>query len=425
MLIAKRVLVIDCQLAGISGDMIIGALLDLGVNTSKFTETMKSACNYLKGCQELEITVNDVTRRGLQAKKLYVKAEEHATHRTGAELRDAIINCADGIGLSKKARGIALNSIDTLIAAEAKIHGESVDEVHLHEAGSVDTVVDIVGTAFALEELGLFKDAKIYSTPVAVGGGLFKFSHGTISSPAPATIEILKSREFPMVGGPISSELATPTGVAILVNITDQTAYYYPPLKPKAIGYGAGSKDFEEMPNVLRVALGEPLRYGLLSDEIYVLETNLDDVTGEVIGYTLDKLLQEGARDVSVIPMSTKKNRPGQILKIIADREDVERLSLILMEETGTLGVRIYPCVRHILARKTVPVEVEIEGMKEHVNVKVSMNSEGRVIQIKPEYDDVKRLADKTGESLRGIMDRVIENAKQTLGQEAKSRGTE
>ena len=415
MSIAKRVLVIDCQLAGISGDMIVGALLDLGVDATKFVETMKSACGHLEGCQGLEITVNEVTRRGLRAKKLHVKAEKNATHRTGAELRDALMNCANGISLSREAGELALNSIDTLISAEAKVHGESVDEVHLHEAGSVDTVVDIVGTVIALEELDLFKDTKIYSTPVAVGGGLFKFSHGTIPSPAPATIEILKSRGFPMVGGPISSELATPTGVAILVNMADQAAHYYPPMKPKVIGYGAGSKDFEEMPNVLRIALGEPLRYGLLSDEIYVLETNLDDVTGEVIGYTLDKLLQEGARDVSVIPMSTKKNRPGQILKIIADKEDVERLSLILMEETGTLGVRVYPCMRHILARKIVPIEVEMEGVREPVNVKVSMNSEGRVIQIKPEYEDVKRLADKTGESLRGIMDRVIEKAKQTL----------
>jgi uncharacterized protein (DUF111 family) len=192
-------------------------------------------------------------------------------------------------------------------------------------------------------------------------------------------------------------------------------------MKPRALGYGAGSKDFEDIPNVLRAALGEPLSYGLLSDEIYVLETNLDDATGEVIGYALDKLLQEGARDVSVIPMSTKKNRPGQILKIIADKEDVERLSLVLMEETGTLGVRVYPCMRYILARKTVPIEVEVEGVNEPVNVKVSMNSEGKIIQIKPEYEDVKHLADRTGESLRGIMDRVIEKAKQTLRVKAKN----
>jgi len=415
MSLAKRVLVIDCQLAGISGDMVVGALLDLGVDIAKFIETIKSACSYLEGCKGLEVTVNEVTRRGFRAKKLHVKAEEHATQRAGAELRDAIMNCADGIGLSKEAKDFALDSIETLINAEARIHGESPDEVHLHEAGSVDTVVDIVGAAAALEDLDLFKDTKIYSTPVAVGGGLFKFSHGTVPSPAPATIEILKSRGFPMVGGPISFELATPTGVAILVNLVDQTTDFYPPMKPKVVGYGAGSKDFREIPNVLRVALGEPLSYGLLSDEIYVLETNLDDATGEVIGYAMDKLLREGAKDVSIIPMSTKKNRPGQILKIIADKEDVERLSLILMEETGTLGVRVYPCMRHILARKTVPIEVEIEGVKEAINVKVSMNDEGKVIQIKPEYEDVKHLADKTRESLRGIMDRVVEKARQTL----------
>jgi len=169
------------------------------------------------------------------------------------------------------------------------------------------------------------------------------------------------------------------------------------------------------MPNVLRVTLGEPLNYRLLRDETSVLETNLDDVTGEIIGHTVDRLLHEGAKDVSIIPMFTKKNRPGQILKIIADKTDVERLSRILIEETGTLGVRVYPCERHILNREPIPIDILIDDIKEPVNVKVAKDSKGEIVQIKPEYDDVKRVANKTGKPLKEIMDLVKMKARELL----------
>ena len=222
--------------------MIVGALLDLGVDTAKFSETMKTVGQHVKGCSRLEIEVDEVTRRGLRAKKLSVRAVEHATYRAGVELRDAVANCVGEIGLSDGARRLAMNAIDLLISAEAKVHGESLGEAHLHEAGSVDTVVDIVGAAVALEELSLLGDTKIYSMPVAVGGGLFRFSHGTFSSPAPATIEILRSRGFPMVGGPIDFELATPTGVALLVSMAEEASSFYPAMRPDVVGYGAGAE---------------------------------------------------------------------------------------------------------------------------------------------------------------------------------------
>jgi uncharacterized protein (DUF111 family) len=198
----------------------------------------------------------------------------------------------------------------------------------------------------------------------------------------------------------------------LLVNIVDEAAPFYPPIKPMRTGYGSGTKDFESMPNIVRLTLGEPIRSNLIVDEIYVLETNLDDATGEVIGYTIDRALQEGARDISVIPMTTKKNRPGHILKVITDRENVHRLTMLLMEETGTLGVRMYPSKRHILARDVTPMEIKLEGLEETVLVKVSRNREGRVIQVKPEFDDVRSLAEKTGKTLREIMGLVSEQAR-------------
>ncbi|MBS7643433.1 nickel pincer cofactor biosynthesis protein LarC [Candidatus Bathyarchaeota archaeon] len=412
---AERILVIDCQLAGISGDMLLGALLDLGANVQKVVKAVELVKNHLKGCRSLDIAVNDVIRGGFRAKRVEVKAEEEVAFRTGIELREAILNCIREQNLSEEAKKLALNSIDVLINAEAKVHGESVTETCLYEVGSVDTVVDIVGTAITLDDLGLLKDTKVYSTPLAVGGGLFRFSHGTVPSPAPATIEILKSKNFPMIGGPVDAELATPTGVGLLVNMVDATVSFYPSMKPLAVGYGAGARDFVEIPNILRITLGEPLSYDLLFDEIEVLETNLDDVSGEVIGHVIDRLLEEGAKDVSVIPMFTKKNRPGQILKIITDREKVNHLSQVLMRETGTLGLRIYPCRRYILAREFIPLDISIEGVTECVNVKIAKNSRGEIFQIKPEYDDIKRLVDKTGKPLREIEELVKIKARKVL----------
>lgn len=410
---SNRIIVIDCQIAGVSGDMFLGALLDLGANNAKVMEAMRSVKGYMKGCENLEVTITDVIRKGFHAKKVAVKAEGVAKIK-GAELVEATVNCIENLTLSKKAKQFAFNSVNTLVSAEAKVHSKSIEEVHLHETASVDTPAEIIGTTVALEDLNFF-NMKVYSTPVAVGGGLFKFSHGIVSSPAPATIEILRSKGFPMMGGPVNSELATPTGVSLLVNLAKEVVRFYPSMKPTAIGYGAGTKDFAEMPNILRITVGEPLDYQLLRDEIVVLETNIDDVTGEVIGYTVDKLLQEGARDVSVIPMVTKKNRPGHIIKIIADRTTVEHLSKVLIEETGTLGVRIYPCERHVLNRETISINVEIDEIKESINVKVARNSKGEIIQIKPEYEEVKSLAEKTGKSLREIMDKVKMKARKTL----------
>lgn len=414
----KQIMVVDALIAGVSGDMLVGALIDLGANATKVMEAMKIPKDFLRGCKNLEIEVRDTTRKGLHAKKVEVKAEEEVIKRTGTELMEAATNSMKNLRISERAKELIVTSINTLVSAEARVHRESTEGVHLHETASVDTLADIIGSAVALEDLNLFTSTKVYSTPIAVGGGLLRFSHGTVSSPAPATIEILRSKGFPMVGGPAEVELATPTGVSILTNLAHEFARFYPCMRPTAVGYGAGSKDFPEMPNVLRITLGEPCTHGLLSDEIYVLETNLDDVTGEIIGQAVDRLLCEGARDVSIIPMLTKKSRPGQIIKVIADRTSVEDLSRVLVEETGTLGVRIYPCERRILAREYASIEVEIDNVKERIDVKVAKDNGGEIIQIKPEYDHVKKVAERTAKPLREIMDIVKKRAREVLLEE-------
>jgi len=406
----KRIVVIDCQMAGISGNMLLAALISLGANFNNISKVAVSVKKHLEGCEDVILDLKDVVCGGIQAKRIEVNVKESFDKRSGKQLRDTLIQCLKDLKLSLEAQRFALASLDTLLETEAKVHKKLVEDVHLHELGSADTLIDILGVAMAIEELGFFKDTLIYSTPVSIGGGIFKFSHGTFSSPAPVTLEILRSKGFAMVGGPVEAELATPTGVALLVNLVHEVVRFYPSMIPVVVGYGAGSKNFKDVPNVLRIVVGEPLDYGLLRDEVCVLETNLDDVAGEVIGHTMDRLLSEGVRDVSVIPMFTKKNRPGYIVKVIVDREDVERISRILMEETGTLGVRIIPCNRHILAREMISIEIDTRLGKETVRLKVAKDNKGKILHVKPEYDDVKRLAEKLNKSLKEVVKLIIKN---------------
>ena len=322
---------------------------------------------------------------------------------------------AANLELSAKAKEFASKVIHTLVSVEADLHKTTFDDAHLHEVALVDTAAEILGVAVALDDLGLF-ESKIYSMPLAVGGGTFSFSHGITSSPAPATLAILQSKNFPFHGGPIEVELATPTGVSILVNLVDEVTRFYPSMVPLKVGYGAGTKEFTEMPAVLRFTLGNPLDGGLVRDEIAVLETNIDDATGEILGYAIDKLLSEGAKDVSIIPMFTKKNRPGQIIKVIADQKDAQRLSKVLIDETGTLGVRVYYCERHIINREIYTVDLQVMGNKETVRLKVAKDAKGEIIRIKPEYEDLKRLAEKTKKPLRELSELAVAKMQEKFG---------
>jgi len=406
----NKILIIDCQVAGISGDMFLGALIDLGADTNKIISAIKSLENPSYGYKNVKIDIQQILRGEFKATQINVTAES-TSRKNGSELVEIVEKTSKNLKLSAKAQQFASNVIRTLVDSEMKLHKKSLTEVHLHEVGLVDTPAEIIGAAVALEDLGLF-NAKIYATPASVGGGLFKFSHGTVSSPAPATLEIFRSKNFPIKGGPLETELTTPTGASIIVNLAHEVSCFYPGITPLKVGYGTGNKDFEEMPSVLRLTVGEPLENWLLKDEIAILETNIDDATGEIIGNALDKLLREGAKDVSIIPMFTKKNRPGQILKIVADRKDVKHLSQVIMEETGTLGVRVYTCERHIINREVTAVDVLIDNAKARVKVKIAKDKNGKIINIKPEYEDAKRLSDKTGKPLREINDIITTKAK-------------
>jgi len=412
---SKKILIIDCQVSGIAGDMLLGALIDLGADINKVTSAIKSLENPEFGYKNVKIDLSHVMRGEFKATQINIVAESNP--KSGTKLISIVENAVSDLKLSLRAKKFVSEAIHTLVSVEADLHKTSFDDAHLHEISLVDTAAEILGVAVALEDLELF-DSRIYSTPLAVGGGTFQFSHGVVSSPAPATLAILQSKNFPFHGGPVEAELATPTGASILVNLVDEVSVYYPAIVPLKLGYGAGTKNFPGVPTVLRLTIGESLDAGFLRDEIAVLETNLDDTTGEVLGYTIDKLLAEGAKDVSMIPMYTKKNRPGQIIKVISEQKDVQNLSRILIDETGTLGVRVYYCERHIINRELHMVDLLLMGNKETVKVKVAKNHNGEIIRIKPEYEDLKRLAEKTKKPLRELLDLVVSATQERFHEE-------
>jgi pyridinium-3,5-bisthiocarboxylic acid mononucleotide nickel chelatase len=417
----SKIVVIDAQVAGVAGDMILGALLDLGADQAKVTTAIKSLEHEEFGYKNIKINIEKVMRKGFRGTKIDVTAEGK-NHKDGNQLIYIVEQSAENLKLSAKAKQFASNVIHTLVDAEAKLHGNThsghhLPDAHLHEVGLVDTAAEIIGAAVALDDLELF-DAKIVTTPVSVGGGLFKFSHGTVSAPSPAALAILQSKNFPFKGGPVESELATPTGVSIIVNLASECSRFYPEMAPQKVGYGAGCKEFGDVANLLRIVVGKPVEDDLVKDQIAVLETNIDDVSGEIVGHSFERLLAEGAKDVSIIPIYTKKNRPGQIIKVIADQKDAGHLSRVLINETGTLGVRVYFCERHIITREQCSVDVLINGNREPIKVKVSRSSQGDVIRIKPEYDDLKRLAEKTGKPLRHLSELALAKAHEEFNQE-------
>jgi uncharacterized protein (TIGR00299 family) protein len=410
---SSSIVVFDCQIAGVAGDMILGALLDLGADAGKVTEAIKSLESAEYGYSNIKVDIKHVMCKGFRATKASVTADGK-TRKDGKQLIQIVEQTAERLNLSVKARQFASNVIHSLVNAEAGLHGGHLHDVHLHEVGLVDTAAEIIGSAVAMDDLGFF-DAKICATPVSVGGGLFKFSHGITSSPSPAALAIFQSKNFPFKGGPVESELATPTGAAIIVNLAAEVSSFYPEMSPLKVGYGAGDKEFAEMPNLLRITIGKSLENPLLEDQIVVLETNLDDVPGEIVGHTMDRLLSEGAKDVSVTPMFTKKNRPGQIIKVIAEQKDAQHLASVLINETGTLGVRVYYCQRHVITRDISQVDLTIGGQKETIKIKISKDSHGKIIRVKPEFEDLKQLIEKTGLPLRELSEIVTAKAREIL----------
>jgi len=276
------------------------------------------------------------------------------------------------------------------------IHGYPIESVHFHEASSIDTVVDIIGSAIALDDLKFFDD-QIVTTPVAVGGGTISFSHGTTSNPASAILEIFKNSNITISGGNVKDELTTPTGASLLVSLTNKCSEFYPVLKIKSIGYGSGKKDFEGFSNVLKIVQGEKAD-NLIRDSVKVLETNIDDVSGELLGNLIETIMSNGAKDVTISSAITKKGRPTNLVSVICDSNSVEALVNLLIQETGTLGVRIRTSERFIVPRSVKSIPVNIEGQNFTVHYKTANNN---LKNFKLEFEDVKQISNSLNKSFR------------------------
>ena len=387
------ILVIDPSIAGISGDMMLSSIIDIGADEKLVIENLESIKDYFKSCKKLEISFKDVTKNGFRAKKADIIIEEDKNSHNVDELNYNLERSIENVSISHNAKAFIKNSFENLISAESALHGISNKEMHLHEAGSIDTFVDIIGTGIALDNLKLFNLKEIITTPVSVGGGDITFSHGKMQNPAPAILEIARRNNIMIRGGPGMYETATPTGMAMLAALVEESQEIFPGIKPELIGVGAGSSEFKEIPNILRITLGE--KSTLLTDEIAIIETNIDDRTGEELGYAMQRIIDNGALDVSLIPTIGKKGRPSNVLKVITNLSKSEFFSDLVMRETGTLGGRVYPMSRFIQMRENLKANITIKNNDEEIDVKVVKSESGEIIQFKPEFDQIVKLSEK------------------------------
>ncbi|HJJ22807.1 MAG TPA: nickel pincer cofactor biosynthesis protein LarC [Nitrosopumilus sp.] len=401
------VIVIDPQVAGISGDMLLCSLVDLGADKNRIIDGIKQSENFLSNSSIKKIDFQKIQKHGIQAVQLILEIEEDIHERKGSEIKKVITDSIQSIGLSEKAKTFSESCIDTLISSESKIHGISKDAVLFHEVSSIDTIVDIVGIAIALEDLGLF-DERILCLPISVGGGNVTFSHGTMSNPASAILEIFKNSNFIIKGNAANEELTTPTGACILVNLTNEVMEYYPPMKIDSIGYGAGQKDFETFSNVLKIVRGSENNFDI--DSVKILETNVDDVSGEILGNLIEKIMKKGAKDVSIYHGITKKGRPTNLVSVICSDENVEEIVDTIVLETGTLGIRISESNRFTVPRTIHAVSLTLNGKSFQVNYKKS-SFKGK-IDFKIEFDDLKNVSniiDKSIKATESLLRKEIE----------------
>lgn len=384
--------------SGASGDMVVASLVDLGASHDVVKDAMTSVAG------DVEIHITRTNKLGLSATKVNVMTTD-AGERKYTEIVDIIKTS----GLSKAVTSDALAIFDILAEAESKVHDVPKDRLHFHEVGAVDVIADVLGTCAAFHDLKL-GDCKIYSMPVSVGGGFVDTAHGKLPVPAPATLEVLRNSCLIHRGGPVQEELLTPTGAAILAHFVQKCNEFLPQMCTEKVGYGTGSKDLT-MPNVLRVVIGE-VEGALVFDQIEVLEANVDDVSGEVLGSLIDELMKLGARDVAIIPAMMKKGRPGHIIQVIAKSEDVDALARKIVQETGSLGVRIMPIRHRLIAKRRMnSVTINIAGKNRKVGIKIATDTQGNILDISAEFDDCKKVARATHVPVREVIRKAEEIA--------------
>ncbi|MFT4905279.1 MAG: hypothetical protein ACI8UR_001853 [Natronomonas sp.] len=420
---------------GASGDMILGALLAAGADADRLS--------VVEDTLDVEYRVDTVLKNGIRATSVDVLVDDDHAHqpaedghshghphdhgdahthdhgddhdhthdhshdhaegqgpnRTYTECRDLVAE----MGLPDAVETDAKAVFRILGEAEARVHGTDLEETQFHEVGADDAIADIVGAALLFDDLD---PDRVVTTPVSAGGGEVSMSHGRYPVPTPAVTYIAEEASWHLEGGPLETELLTPTGAAILAHFAEGVDSL-PPMTLDASGYGAGTKSFAEYPNVLRAMVGEATGQ-LRRDDIRVLETNLDDATPEVLGSLQERLVEAGARDVTILPATMKKSRPGHLVKVIVRPEDAQAVARRLAEETGTLGIREAAAGhRWIADRSFETVDLNLDGETFEVTVKIAADDAGEVYDVSAEYDDAVQVASLTDTSVRDIIRRA------------------
>ncbi|PTD94531.1 nickel pincer cofactor biosynthesis protein LarC [archaeon SCG-AAA382B04] len=359
--------------SGASGDMVLGCLIGV-VGEEKILDRLLGFVNQVAN---VEVEVEETKRNDITLTDLDVCVEEDAS--LGFSEIKQLINDSD---LERDVKKQSIEVFEVLRDAEENIHGE---EAKFHEVGRADALVDIVGSVLVFNELDV---EKVYSTTINTGGGFVDTAHGSLPVPTPATEEILKNSNLNWRGGPVDSELLTPTGAALLSYFVDESVIYFPNIVSYEVSRACGDRELD-LPNYLSLIIGEE-KNRFNSDEICVIETNVDDVDGEIIGYLKERLMKKGALDVSVVSVDMKKNRSGYLVKVLSRDEDMEKLSEILVKELGTLGVRVIPNIHRFIAKRD-KVTVKVFGHK--IDVKIGYLGEGDIFDVSAEYKDCKTVA--------------------------------
>jgi uncharacterized protein (TIGR00299 family) protein len=379
---------LDC-VGGLAGDMLIAALLDAGASEPRLREVPERL-----GLSGVELRIERAERHGIGALHLTVETDDHHHHRSWRTIREQLAAAE----LDERVRARAVAAFTRLAEVEGGIHGVPPDDIHFHELGSVDTLIDVVGAVSLLDELGV---ERLICSPLPLGRGVISAAHGRIPLPAPATVALLKGA--PVVGVEVEAELVTPTGAALAATLSDGWGEI-PAMTIERVGYGAGTADFKERANLVRVLLGQPAAAPATAApvaaarEVSLLETNLDDMTPELIPDAVERCFAAGALDVWTVPVMMKKGRPGFVLSALARPEAEASVARAILEETTALGVRVARLHRYELEREERTIEVEGHPLR----VKLG-RLDGRIVNLAPEHDDCATVASTLGVPIKSI----------------------
>lgn len=444
--LAKKQVLIDVATAGAAGDMFLSALTDL---IGEPDVLLPVAASMLIYDPSFRLAIGSKEHSGNTGRVLQI-TRNPTVRFNPSDMMDVLQAVAEEVELSSKAKTLVKDTMTVILQAESRAHNQPIDELHLHETGSIDTVLDIVGTAYLLERAGLLEDTKIVATHVATGSGIISCEHGDLEVPVPAVAEILVVHDMKFHNGSAETEVLTPTGAALLAVLASEYVESIDNFVVQNQGIGFGTRDLGKIPNMMKIVVGEvvveetepkkpptkepkaepkaketPVKDARVkteertivldewnADEVVVIETNVDDVDGETLGTLFETLLEEGlAYDVVIIPAIGKKNRPCHVVKVIAPKTGLKSIAEILIRQLGTIGIRYNTWERLKAARETLVCSLEIDDKEYMVRVKVSRSIDGSIVSIKPESDDLIRVSRETGIPIRELKPRVAMQA--------------